>query len=174
MVDDPTGPTADLLRDPLTTTPTAGEAMKEARAFIADTTELSITDSFSALFENPTADTAAVLYAVVTNSDTEATPPILRNPDGDNVPTAEREYMCQQIGSGATPQMNLYAENTAGQMTAGTGENLGVQLTVTSGYEIRSWSIMLLPGQSIGFSTPSATLSDASVKMSLFFYEEAL
>lgn len=155
--------------DRYTTRSTFGEALADGRAFVHDTGTMTIADSFNVLFENPTTDHLAVINKVVTNSDTEATPEVLVNPTSD-LPTTDRGDMNLNTTGSAT-QMNMYADD---QTTPMSGGGTGVYITLTSGFDTREYALALGPGDTVGFATSGSTLTDANVKMALFYQEVAL
>lgn len=160
-----------------------GKALDEERLFVADSNLFNdVSDNLNILLENPTADKNIIITGIATLGDTQGVAELLRNPDS-NAPTTSasvRNLIFAPEGTGDTDvpasDMNLFAETNANQMGAGTGEATGIEITILNGFNVRSYTSVIPPGQSLGVGVPAGGVLGTSfdLKLSIFFFEQAV
>lgn len=153
----------------------SGLALTEDRNYVADFGELSpgTGEEYAATFENPTSDTSAVLYAIITDFSSGTRAPILQNPT-TNTPTTSRDTHSLNFGSGvATSGMVVKADTQSDSMAAGDGEDTGIDLTVPSGFEILPYRAVIQPGTTLGVGGGGGLVGE-TVQMSILYYEQAV
>ena len=154
-----------------TRTPFA-RALARDEAFVADFGNLEIGSENSAAvtLANDSADTALVMFALITESSTTSRPELLRNPTNDT-PTTERTTRSLNFsGDENVTAGTARADTQSAEMTAGDGEATGVRLTIPSGYEKQPFRAVLGPGQTLGVS-PGGNLNQENLDLSVLYYE---
>lgn len=151
-----------------------GRAAGDERAFVADTGEITVSDTVRGLLENASTDRMIVIYRFewYNGGGDDYFAQIYKNPD-TGLPTTEQNYInlySKADNSEPSTVANFFVDSGTTSLSGGVAT--GVEVTVPQGPDQEDFLYYLEPQSSVGFNlSTGGALTDATAKFALFYFE---